>query len=101
MPWCQDRAQGSRDLWLTVHGADNRLRGRQRGINSRACSDCAVGFGRMIEQLFWKLHCPGNICHAPVKFAVDEVGAPAKEQTKRRGYDQVVAQVQPRDFVPM
>src|SRR4029453_18200809 len=55
----------------------------------------------MIEQLFWKLHCPGNICNAPVEFAVDEIGAPAKEQTKRRGYDKVVAQVHPRDFVPM
>ena len=47
----------------------------------------------MIEQLLWKLHCPGNICNAPVKFAINEIGAPAKEQTKRGGHHQIVALV--------
>src|SRR4029450_5188377 len=101
MPRRQDRAQSTRDLWLSMQRGDNRLRGRQRWINLPAGRDCALCFGRMIEQLFWKLHCPGNICNAPVKFAVDEIGAAAKEQTKRRGYDKIVAQVQPRDFGPM
>src|SRR5437016_6856027 len=55
----------------------------------------------MIEQLLRELHRPWNICHAPVKLAIDEIRAAAKEQTKRRGYDKIVAQVQPRDFVPM
>src|SRR6185369_8310957 len=100
MPRRQDRAQSTRDLWLSIQRGNNRLRRGQRWINLRACGDCALRFGGMIEQLFWELHCPGNICDAPVKFAVDEIGAAAKEQTERRGYDQIVAQVRPRDFVP-
>src|SRR2546427_5142086 len=67
----------------------------------RTYGDRAIRFGRIIEKLFWKLHRPRNICDAPVKFSIDEISAAAKEQTNRRSYDQIVAQVQPRDFVPM
>src|SRR6266478_5738440 len=58
-----------------------------------------VRFLRMIEQFLWKLHRPGNVRDAPIQFAVDEIGAASKEQANRRSYDQIVAQVRPRDFV--
>src|SRR5439155_22499459 len=67
----------------------------------RTCGHRAIRFGRMIEKLFWKLHRPRNICDAPIKFTIDEISAAAKEQTNWRSYDQIVAQVHPRNLVPM
>ena len=46
----------------------------------RARGNCTICFRRMIEQLLWELHCPRDLCRAAVKFAVDEIGAPAEEQ---------------------
>src|SRR5438067_8953087 len=97
----QYRAQSGRDFWLAIHRADNCVRRGQRWIDLRARHDSAIRFCGMIEQLLWKLHCPGNICDASIKFSVDEIGAAAKEQTNRRSYDQIIAQVRPRDFVPV
>src|SRR5438046_8408175 len=55
----------------------------------------------MIEQFLWKLHGPRNIRNASIQFPVDKVGAASKEQANRRSNDQVVAEVCPRDFVPV
>src|SRR5438128_843082 len=97
----QNRAQRGRDLWLTMDRTDNRVRRGQRWIDLRARRDGAIRFGGMIEQLLWKLHRPRKICDASIKFSVDEIGAAAKEQTNRRSHDQIIAQVHPRDFVPV
>ena len=55
----------------------------------------------MIKQFFWKLHCPRNASGAPVKLAVNEIGAAAEEQTDRRCDDEIVAQIQPRNLMSM
>src|SRR5437016_4279643 len=84
-----------------MHRADNRVRSGQRRINLRARRNCTLGFLRMIEQLLWELHCPGNIRDSPIKLAVDKISTASEEQPNRRGHDQVIAQVRPRDFVPV
>ena len=53
----------------------------------------------MIEQFLRELHRPRNIRDPPVQLAIDEVGASSKEQSERRRYDQIVAEIQPRNFV--
>src|SRR6266568_4676427 len=97
----QNRAQSRRDLWLSTYGSDNRVRRCQRWINLCAQCDRAIRFGGTIEQFFWKLHRPGNVCDAAIKFSIDEIGAAAKKQTKRRSHDKIVSQVHPRNFMSM
>src|SRR5262245_42489669 len=53
----------------------------------------------MIEQFLRELHRPRNTGDPAVKLAVYEIRASSKEQSHRRGYDKVVAEVQPRNFV--
>src|SRR5438034_472731 len=84
-----------------MHRADDRVRGGQRWINLRARRHCTLRFLRMIEQFFWELHCPGNIRDPPIKLAVDEISAAPEEQPDRRGHNKIIAQVRPRDFVPV
>src|SRR5207244_13305774 len=48
-----------------------------------------------------ELHRQGDLRHSPIKFAVNEIGATPEEQTDRRRDNQIVAQVCPRDFVPV
>src|SRR5262249_59420882 len=55
----------------------------------------------MMEQFLRELHCPGNIRDAPIKLAIDEISAAPEEQPNRSGHNQIVAQVCPRDFVPV
>src|SRR5437016_12706243 len=55
----------------------------------------------MIEQFLWKLHGPRNIRDASIQFAIDKVSAAPKEQADRRSNDQIIAEVCPRDFVPV
>src|SRR5438552_4913922 len=95
----QNGAQRRRHSWLIADRTGNCFWRGQRGIDLRARCDCALGFLGMIEQYFWELHCPRNICDAPIKFAVDEIGAATEEQTDRRGNDQIIAEISPRDFV--
>src|SRR4030095_7873698 len=54
----------------------------------------------MVKQFLGKLHRPRNIRDPPVQLAIDEVSASSEEQSERRRYDEIVAEVQPRDFVP-
>src|SRR6266480_2284046 len=84
-----------------MHRADNRVRSGQRRINLRARRNCTISFLRMIEQFFWELHCPSNIRDPSIKLAVDEISATPEEQPNRRGHNQIVAHVCPRDLVPV
>jgi hypothetical protein len=84
-----------------VDRIDDRVWRRERWINLRTSCYSPIRFLRMIEQFLWKLHCPGNIRDAPIKLAIDEVGAAPKEQTNRRSNDKVVAEIHPRDLVPV
>ena len=80
---------------MVVHSIDNRVRRVERRIDLRACCHRAFRFLGMIEQLLWKLHCPGNIRDAPIKLAVDEISAASEEQTNRRGDDEIITEVSP------
>src|SRR5438128_98497 len=83
-----------------MDGADNRL-GRGEGwVNWCASRDRAFRFRRMVEQFLRKLHRPGKVCGPPIKLAIDEIGAPTKEQPDRRGDDKIVAKVCPGKFMP-
>src|SRR5205814_10552362 len=84
-----------------MDGGDNRLRRGERWINPCARCNCAVRFRGMIEQFFWKLHCPRNASGASIKLTVNEIGAAAEEQTNRRCDDEIVAQIQPRNLMSM
>ena len=95
----QNGAQRRRHLWLIADRTDNCFWRGQRGIDLAARRDCALGFLGMIEQFLRELHRPRNICDAAIKFAVDEIGAAAEEQTDRRRNDQIIAEISPRDFV--
>src|SRR5438132_12983987 len=86
---------------LTVNRIEDRFRGRERWINLRTNCYTPIRFLRMIEQFLWKLHCPGNIRDPPIKLAIDEVRAAPKEQTNRRSNDKVVAEIRPRDLMPV
>src|SRR5262245_11618786 len=55
----------------------------------------------MIEQFLGELHRPGYFCDPSVELTVNEIGAASKEQTDRRGDNQIVAQISPRNFVPV
>src|SRR4029077_168477 len=99
MPRRQNCAQRVRDLWLTAHRADDRIRCGPRRSDLRARCNCASSFLRMIEQFLRELHCPGNIADPTVKLAINEVRPPPEEQPNRRRYDEIVAEVQPRNFV--
>ena len=87
MPRRQNRAQSARDFWLS----DARAAMIASGVVSDGliCAHAATArsLPGMIEQFFWKLHRPGNIGDASVKLAINEIGASAKEQSERRGYD--------------
>src|SRR6266513_952010 len=84
-----------------MHRADERVWSAQRRINACARRNCTISFLRMIEQFFWELHCPGNIRDPSIKLAVDKISATSEEQPNRRGHNQIVAQVCPRDPVPV
>ena len=61
--------------------------------------DCTFCFLRMIEQFLRELHRPRNIGDPPVQLAINEVRASSEEQSYRRRYDEIVAEIQPRNFV--
>src|SRR5437867_9070083 len=84
-----------------MHRADDRVWRDQRRVDTRACSHGALRFLGMVEQFLWKLHRPRNTRDTPIELAVDEIGAAPEEQTDRRSNDQIVAEVRPRDFVPV
>ena len=101
MARCQNGAQCSCHVLLMVHRTDDRTRRSQRWINSRARRHGPIGGRGMIEQFLRELHCPWEICDPPVKFSVDKIGAAPEEKTNRCGYNQIIAEICPRDFVPM
>src|SRR3954451_14372932 len=53
----------------------------------------------MIDQFLWKLHRPRNITDPSVKLTIHEVRALSEEQSQRRSYDEIIAEIQPRNFV--
>src|SRR4029077_10973049 len=53
----------------------------------------------MIEQFLRELHRPRNIGDPPVQLAIDKIRASSEEQSHRRRYDEIVAKIQPRNFV--
>ena len=86
---------------MAVYRIDNRVRRGERRIDSHACRHRALGFLWMIEQFLWKLHGPANIRDASIQFAIDEIRAASKEQPDRRSNNEIVAEVSPRNFVPV
>src|SRR6266849_9020514 len=82
-----------------MNRSDDRFRRGERRIDLHASGDRAVRFGWMIEQFLRELHRTRKICSASIKFAVNKIGAPAKEQSERRSHTKIVAQIPPRNFV--
>ena len=100
MARCQNCPQNLFHVPFSMDRADDRFRRCERCVDLRARGNGAVGFRRMIEQFFRKLHRPGNVGRAPVKFAVDEIGAAPEEQPERRSHAKVVGEIGPGKFVP-
>src|ERR1700730_2321494 len=75
----QDCVQDFFYFRLSMDRGDDRFGRVKRWVDLRAGGNGALGFGRVLEQLFGELHRPGNSRDATVKFAVDEIGDAAKE----------------------
>src|SRR2546421_6072743 len=100
MTWRQNSTENFLHLRLVANRGHDRFRRSKRAIDFHALGNRPARLRKIFVELLRKLHCPGNICRAAVKLAINEIGAPSKEKTDWRGHDQVVAQVGPGEFVP-
>src|SRR5438445_548567 len=83
-------------LRVMSRGLDDCVGINQGRINFLGGRNRALPFERAFEKFFWELHRPRSIGRPSIEFAVDEICAPAEEQSERCGHDQRIAQICPR-----
>src|ERR1051326_6244216 len=82
-----------------TRGLDDCIGIAQARINFLCRCYRPLPFDGILEKFFRELHCPGNLRAPPVELAVNEICAPAKEQSDRCSRDQCVAQIGPPKLV--